>query len=348
MPTATTTMPAVPTPSPAAGAPAPRVLTHSAMDAWGRCEIEYRLSCVERLVPTAYPPALAVGSAVHAGIEALHLGLPIGETCRKAAAALGRFLERARTGLTPDEITDLERRAEFDMARVRAMLGAWADRYLVPWNGAGAHRDRDLEILATERVLESPLVNPLTGRASRSFRLAGRLDAIVRRHDDGNGRLVYEFKTTGEGLDEFVESMSVSAQPAIYQTLAEAESGDEAGPLVGTVLDIIRKPAVRPKKDESPQAFGTRALEAYRSDPDSFFRRVVLPADAHLRREVMVNAWRIADGIRRAERFGYVTKRGPACRSAYGPCRYRSLCWHGDATGLTTKEVEHEEPAGHE
>jgi hypothetical protein len=64
-----------------------------------------------------------------------------------------------------------------------------------------------------------------------------------------------------------------------------------------------------------------------------------------LRREAMVNAWRIADGIRRAERYGYVSKRGPSCRGAYGPCRYRALCWHGDATGFTTKETEHEELA---
>ncbi len=339
----TTATSAVPAPAPITETRPLRVLTHSAMDAWGRCEIEYRLSYVERIVPTAYPPALAVGSAVHAGIETLHLGLPISEAFRNAAVALGRFLERARAVMTPDESDDLERRIEFDMARVRAMLSAWAGRYMVAWNGTGTSRDRDLDILATERVLEAPLVNPLTARASRSFRLAGRLDAVVRKRDAGDDRLVYELKTTGESLDDYVEAMAISAQPAIYQVLAEVEA-----PTAGTVLDVVRKPAIRPKKDETPAEFGARAVEAYRSDPESFFRRVVVPADPRLRREVMVNAWRIADGIRRAERFGHVTKRGPACRSAYGPCRYRPLCWHGDATGFATKEVEHEELADRE
>ncbi|MBN1772526.1 MAG: PD-(D/E)XK nuclease family protein [Deltaproteobacteria bacterium] len=327
------------------GPPAPRrVLTHSAMEAWSRCEVEYRLAYEERLVPTAYPAALAVGTAVHAGVETLHLGLPLPEAYRSAALALQRFLDRACSGAGTDTPADLERQLEFDMAKVRAMLAAWTDRYLVP-AADGTHAvDRDLDIVATEQVLEAPLVNPLTGRPSRSFRLAGKLDAIARRRGNGSdGSYVVELKTTGEDLDEFLEAMTVSAQPAVYQVLAESRFGAGHGQLPGTVLDIIRKPTIRPKKDESPAEFEQRAIEAYRSEPERFVRRVVLPPDPQLRREVMVNAWRIADGIRRAERYGYVSKKGPACRGAYGPCRYRPLCWHGDATGFVTKETEHEE-----
>jgi hypothetical protein len=137
--------------------------------------------------------------------------------------------------------------------------------------------------------------------------------------------------------------MTVSAQPAVYKVLAEANFGDRHGPLLGTVLDVIRKPTIRPKKDESPAEFERRALEAYRAKPEEYLRRVTLPVDHLLRREVMVNAWRIADGIRRAERYGYVSKRGPACRGPYGPCRYRPICWHGDAGGFAIKDTAHEE-----
>ena len=327
----------------------PRVLTHSAMEAWGRCEVEYRLAYEELITPTAYPSALAIGSAVHVGVEALHLGRSLAEAVVLAAAKMESFAARARLALDEAGRTDLASAMAWDAAKVRAMLRAWFEQHdATPPRDAAPEDlvflDRDLEVLETELALEAPLRNPLSGRPSRTFMLAGRVDAIARRRSNGAcGYYIVELKTTGEDLDDFVEAMTCATQPSVYQTLVEAHLGDDHGPVLGTVLDIIRKPTVRGKKDETPEAFEARAFEEYRKDPTRFFRREVLPVNESLRREAMVNAWRIADGIRRAERYGYVSKRGPACRSAYGLCKYRSLCWHGDATGYVTKEVAHEE-----
>ena len=326
-----------------------RVLTHSAMDAWGRCEVEYQLCYEDLVVPSTYPAALAIGSAVHSGIEALHHGRSLAEAWVVAAGKMESFAVRARLSLDDAGKADLANTMAWDAAKVRAMLRAWFEQHdATTPTGAGpddlTFLDRDLDIIETELALEAPLVNPLSGRPSRTFMLAGRVDAVARRRGNGaDGYHLVELKTTGEDLNEFVEAMRHSAQPAVYQVLAEAHLGGDLGPCQGTVLDIIRKPTIRGKKDEVPEAFEARALEEYNKDPERFFRREVLPVNAALRREAMVNAWRIADGIRRAERFGYVSKRGPSCRGAYGVCRYRALCWHGDATGYVTKQVAHEE-----
>jgi hypothetical protein len=336
----------------------PRILTHSAMEAWSRCEVEYRWSYLEMVVPIEYPSALAVGSAFHAGAEQLHHRLPLAEAFRIAGRTLDRFVARARVAPpegAPAEV--LDQQVLFDLSRVRAMLRAWFERWFPARDGDDIRHDGDLEIIETESKVSAPLVNPLTGRASRTFALAGKIDGIVRHRSDryrceaASGRpgwYIAEVKTTGEDLDEFVEAMTVSAQPAIYQVLAERAFGDDLGPLLGTVLDIVRKPTIRPKKEEAPAEFEQRAVTAYREEPERFLRRVVLPVSPDLRREVLVNAWRIADGIRRAERFGYVSKRGPACRGGYGPCRYRRLCWFNDRTGFVRKQTAHEELADQE
>jgi hypothetical protein len=326
------------------------------MEAWSRCEIEYRLAFEELVTPVEYPSALAVGSAFHAGAEQLHHRLPLAEARRAAHQALDRFVCRARVGLDTATADALDQQVRFDIARVHAMLRAWHERWFEPVNGDDARQDRDLEIIETECKVEAPLVNPLTGRASRTFTLAGRIDAVVRHRDepcrrgsDGrDGWYVAEMKTTGEDVNEFVEAMRVSSQPAIYQALAEPAFNSNLGTLLGTMLDVIGKPRIRPKKDETPTEYEQRALEDYRKEPERFFRRVVLPVDPDLRREVMVNAWRIADGIRRAERYGYVRKRGPACRGAFGPCRFRRLCWWNDRNGFVQKQTAHEELADQE
>ncbi|MBI5486469.1 MAG: PD-(D/E)XK nuclease family protein [Deltaproteobacteria bacterium] len=327
----------------------PRLLTHSAMEAWGRCEVEYKICYEDLVVPTTYPAALAIGSAVHAGVEVLHHGRSLAEAWVIAQGKMESSAVRARLALDEAGQAELASSMAWDAAKVRAMLRAWLEHNdSSPRRDAELHDlqflDRDLEVLETELALEAPLVNPLTGRPSRSFRLAGKLDAIARKRGNGaDGYYVVEFKTTGEDLDAFVEAMGFSAQPCTYQSLAEAHLGDDLGPCLGTVLDIVRKPTIRGKKDETPETFEARALEEYRRDPTRFFRREVLPVNETLRREAMANAWRIADSIRRAERYGYVSKRGPSCRSAYGVCKYRALCWHGDAAGFVTKEVAHEE-----
>jgi hypothetical protein len=330
---------------------AKRVLTHSSMEAWGRCETEYKLAYEELITPTEYSAALAVGSGFHAGAEQLHHRLPLEEAFRVAERVVDRFVARARFGLAADATDALDHHVAFDIARVRATLRAWYDRWLVPWTGDDGRQDRDLEVIETEAKVEAALVNPRTKRASRTFTLAGKIDGIVRQRDDERRRspdgadawYIYELKSTGEDIDEFADAMQYSAQPVLYAVLAERQRGAILGPLLGTVMDIARKPTIRPKKDETPDAFEHRAAEEYAADPGRFFRRLVLPIDRSRMHEVMANVWLVAQAIRRAEREGYAAKSGPSCRGSYGPCRYIRLCRTGDQTGYVTKEAAHEE-----
>jgi hypothetical protein len=334
--------------------PGPRVLTFSAIEAFGRCEREYEIAYEQLISPVDYPSALAIGSGFHAGAELLHRGRPMYEALKAAEEQVERFELRARPHLDSEGLAALAESVPRDRARVRAMLTAWHDRWLVANNGAAARIDRDLDVIETELVVEAPLVNPVTKRASRTFLLSGRIDAVVRHRDDRHrfsspdgteGFWIYELKSTAEDLDTFSEAMRFSSQPQLYAALAENHFGGELGPVLGSIIDIARKPAIRSKKSESAVDFETRALAEYRAEPDRFLRRIVLPVDVDAKRDALLAAWRVAQGIRTAERYGYLKKSGPACRGPYGSCRFVRLCRYDDRTGYTRKETAHEELA---
>jgi hypothetical protein len=127
------------------------VITQSSMRTFRACPRRYHIRYVLRMRPVVKPDALRTGSSVHRGVEALRRGKSLDEAC----AALDH--------------EDL-----FDYERERAMLIGYLARWGDPTRG----------IVAVEQQFEVDLVNPETGATSRTFRLAGKMDAIF----DGDPR----------------------------------------------------------------------------------------------------------------------------------------------------------------
>ncbi|MBI4917362.1 MAG: PD-(D/E)XK nuclease family protein [Acidobacteria bacterium] len=331
-----------------AEAPRIKALTFSSMSAFQRCPREYQLSYVERLAPAQYAPALTLGAAFHAGIGALHVGRQFDEAIAVAEAAIDRDVDRALQMASDGEGVRLAEAAARDKAKMSAMLTGWFGRHFAVWNGTAAARDRDIEMIESEIVLEAQLVNPTSGRPSRTFTMAGRLDGIVRLREapdgsDPTGIWVLEAKTTSDEINEAAESLALSIQPNLYEVLAAGYFGPQLGPVLGSVLDIVKKPVIRGRAGEPMGAYRARAVEAYSAEPDRFFRRIILPADDRRRRAAMAAAWGVARTIRDAGKYGFVGKQGPACRGPYGPCKFQPVCWHNDRSGFIEKQDTHEE-----
>jgi len=120
------------------------------------------------------------------------------------------------------------------------------------------YENDDLEHVTVEQSFEIPLINPATGAASRTFRLAGKMDGIVRLPD---GRLaVLEYKTAGEDISpdsEYWLRLRCDGQISMYVLAARALGHD-----VATILyDVTRKPTIRLRKNETPEQYGERLLE---------------------------------------------------------------------------------------
>ncbi len=178
-----------------------------------------------------------------------------------------------------------------------------------------------LEFLAVEREFEVPLVNPKTGAASRTFVLAGKIDAIVRLPD---GRIaVLEYKTTADDVSpasDFWLYHRCDPQISLYLLAARAIGYD-----VATIIcDATRKPTIRLRKDETSEGFSDRLRTDIGDRPDHYYQRCEIPRlEANLA-EFQQELWQQADLIRESRnRNRWFRNAGPmTCRL----CEFSGIC----------------------
>lgn len=138
--------------------------------------------------------------------------------------------------VTP-HFNDPDQKQALIAAKIYGLLHGYASR----WNDAPMYR-----IDAVESVLSSPLPNPATGRTSRSFMSAGKLD--VRATEIATGqKIIIDHKTTSEALEDpnsdYWRKLVVEGQPSHYFLLEHLNGGraDKA------IWNCIRRPSIRPK-----------------------------------------------------------------------------------------------------
>ncbi len=302
----------------------PQLLTHSRLACNRACPRRDYLRYECSLRPAVDGFALRVGTATHQCYEAIDNGQPYEE---KISASMDNA---------------------YDMALVAAMVTGHINR----WQG------QDPEVVATEQEFVLPLVNPATGAPSTVWKIAGKIDRIVRLPD---GRLaLWEYKTTNRdfspGADYWVQ-LRLDYQLSIYVNAARALDYD-----VSTVLyDVTRRPALRPLKatpedqrkytkecklyankraqDETPEEFATRVAEDIATKPEHYFARIEIARLQYDLDECNAAIWAQQLAIRTAQRTGAnAWYRNPeACLNPY-PCAYINIC--------TDRELETYTPEG--
>lgn len=229
--------------------------------------------------------------------------------------------------------------------------------YEARWSG------QEWRPLALEQVVVLPIVNPETGRISRTWRHAGKSDGIVTGY--GKTALI-EHKSTSEEIADpsavYWRRLAIDGQVSQY-VLQAWQSGVR---LDATLYDVIRKPAIRPKRvaaaermqvsltrryygeevsdgaveallrDEAEdfELYGLRLANDVLADPNRYYQRRTVPRLDSDIAEYAGELWEIGQEIRRAERDG-LHFRNPASCVAYGsPCEYLGIC-----SGVETFEL---------
>lgn len=178
-----------------------------------RYELGYR--------PAEEAEALRFGTLIHDGQEAWW---------RAPADRLAGALNAIRTAVFDTEgEPDL-----FALAKAEAMLIGYDARW-----GAEPY-----EVLAVEQPFETELRNPMTGRLSQTWRLAGKMDVIVRDLRDGRVLVVEHKSATGDISpgSEYWRRLRMDGQVSVYFEGARSLGYDVAGCL----YDVLGKPAHRP------------------------------------------------------------------------------------------------------
>jgi hypothetical protein len=229
-------------------------------------------------------------------------------------------------------------------AKVKGLLIGYHERW----------KDVEWETLSVEEEYELPLVNPETGRTSRTFRHAGKFDGIIRYKPSGKIYLL-EHKSSSEEIADpaavFWKRRKIDSQVSHY-VLANLQLGIL---LDGTVCDVIRKPGIRPKeivgepfrtlvqqgiyygfpvpdktrrllKQEDEELYSLRLARECIKNADRYFQR---RAEPRLNSETLSYAgelWDIGQSILEIRRTGRRIKNSDACLMYGTPCQYLGIC----------------------
>jgi hypothetical protein len=234
----------------------------------------------------------------------------------------------------------------FELALVAAMFTAHKERWA---------NEPTEEHVAAELPFEIALLNPETGHPTPIWRLAGKLDRIVRLAD---GRLALkEYKTTSRDFTPgapYWLRLGLDMQLSIY-LLAARELGYD----VGTILyDVTRRPALRPLKatstdvrkytkegklyanqrdvDETPEEYATRVTASLAADLVKNFARIEIARTDSDLEECRWELWGEQLALRECQRSERWWRNPDSCVSATGQlCDYLPICQNANLATIT-------------
>jgi len=244
-----------------------------------------------------------------------------------------------------------DERVSLMRAKVRGLMRGYDARW----------RHVPLTVLGVEETITSDLWNPETGRKSRSFTLAGKIDV---RAMDGDSRIIIDHKTTSEEITDpsapYWRQLVVESQPTHYMLL-EWLNGRK---IDMALWDVVRKPSIAPKnvakKDReviiatgeyfgrllSPESLEELAateresLEMYEyrltqdctlDRPERYFQRRSVP---RLDSEVIEHAkevWEEGQELLHIRQMERHTRNAGACMLYGRPCKFLGICSGHDA-----------------
>jgi len=143
-------------------------------------------------------------------------------------------------GCYPDRFHDDRQCKNRHLAR--AMFLAYAARY----------PSEDFEVVAVEKEFCEPIVNPETSCSSRTFMMAGKVDAVIRK----DGRyFILEHKTASNITGDYIERLPMDFQVTLYSDYIERSMNIK---IAGILYNVIAKAQIKQGKGETEEEFQAR------------------------------------------------------------------------------------------
>ena len=271
-----------------------RLLTKSRLAVARRCPREHKLTFLDGYRPVAEVSAFRFGNLVHGGLEQIYKGEPLS---------------------FPADADP------WDLAKARPMLRGYQARWSM----------EDYGILGVEQEFETALVNPATKAESKSWRLGGKLDAVV--HERRTGRvLLVEHKTSSQDISmgsPYWAKLKMDSQVSIYWAGAQSLGYD----VQGLIYDVLGKPRLRPlqatskrQKAETPEEFEARVTADIAENPDKYYQRGEVVRLETEMVDAMTDVWQLGQQLREAERLGRAPRNPDACERYGRLCPFFGVC----------------------
>lgn len=195
-----------------------KLLTKSRLADARTCQRLHAMKYLQGYRPRERARALVIGSTVGEGLDRIWVNHEL---------------------VIPELPSDAPVEDYYDRARMTAMLLGYQQR----WQEEDSVK---YEVLGCELEFRCALINPLTGRKSETWELAGKLDKLVRERETGEVWVV-EHKTTSEDISPgspYWACLRMDTQVSIYHVGARSLGYD----VRGVIYDVLVKPGQRPSQ----------------------------------------------------------------------------------------------------
>ena len=315
--------------------------TYSFWNSYRQCPRACAWRYVEELVPLERSLSLRFGTLIHQCLEGWHQQRDLVEVLDVIERAC------APTRHEPD--------GQAAWHHATAMMLGYTMRYPA----------EAFSVVALEKTFAGPVYNPETGKPSRTFRLAGKVDGIVEQ--DGEFFLL-EHKTAAMIDGAYLERLWMDFQILLYAYALERHCGIH---IAGVIYNILVKTKLRQGHGESDAEFRARTAElaaknksgkstaqrkypesdadfqgrlrAKYADPEMFHREMLYFSREQLA-EVEAELWLLSQQFLHARRHGWFFRNTGQCFHYGSPCAYYPLCRANGAEHVIANFYEHRAP----
>jgi len=305
------------------------LLTYSALNTFRNCPRKYKNRYLDNLRPRERPDALSFGSVIHTAIELWYRSPDTESRLPDILAYIDDAFE--------NRVVDSNLMVQWHLAT--AMIRGYAERYAT----------EEFEVVEVEKEFVGEIRNPDTGRQSQTFRIAGKVDGIVRCHD---GLYLLEHKTASTIDASYLDKLWTDTQIALYCYYLR-----ELGyPIVGAIYNVLLKSRLKQGKGETQEEYEVRHAELaaknksgkstakrqmpetddefrarmteWYSRPEAFHREFIYLSEDRLAM-LQDEVWEITQQYLDARRRGKWLLNTSNCFSYQRPCEYLAYCQSG-------------------
>jgi RecB family exonuclease len=305
------------------------LLTYSALNTFRNCPRKYKNRYLDNLRPRERAEALSFGSVIHTAIELWYRSSNSESRLHDVLAYIDDAFE--------NRVVDPNHMVQWHLAT--AMIRGYAERYAT----------EEFEVVEVEKEFVGEIRNPDTGRQSQTFRIAGKVDGIVRCHD---GLYLLEHKTASTVDGSYLDKLWTDTQIALYCYYLR-----ELGyPIVGVIYNVLLKSRLKQGKGETQEEYEVRHAELaaknksgkstakrqmpetddefqarlteWYSRPEAFHREFIYLSEDRLAM-LQDEVWEITQQYLDARRRGKWLLNTSNCFSYQRPCEYLAYCQSG-------------------
>lgn len=311
-----------------------KILTYSALSKFLSCRLSYKRRYIDKLVPKEKAEALMFGSVIHKCLEIWH---------NLANGVLAGVKVKEVLKASYPEFNVIGSSDSKNYARAFSMM----------WGYSGKYPLEDFEVIALEKQFQVPIINPDTGRCSKSFEIAGKIDGLIKLdgeyfilenktasilNDTYKDRLWSDFQITLYA-HYISEAMGIPIAGVIYNVLVKAKLKQKEGETEEEYLARYEEACfknktgdsnVQKKEPESNEAYLARLVAKYTEDSDKmFYREKIYFTDRRIE-YIQRQVWQLTQALLEARKNGTYYCNTANCFKYNRACQYYPLCSSDD------------------